>query len=416
MNNSELCLAIEQIYSSIDEELNRCANDSNKISLDLNISDSLNAYLYEIGKYPTLDADAEQKLSKMFCYPNEVKLLLNKELDSIMYHTLNKELLFSLLINSSMYDTIINEILKLYSRIDSNESSICDDLIKYKRISNSLGRSLNKEELLKYFGINSSLISPTEEDRVSNDVIDFIRFKYAYNKFFLCNLKLVIRGAKNYRGQLDMLELISEGNLGLIKAMNRFNPFLGYKFSTYASYCINSYIERAVIKHKSTIRIPDNYFHEIQKYKKAVSKLQQETNKELTIDEISNKLKIPVEKINEYQSNMYRIVSLDEEITPDGKFFLMDVIADEDKLEDKVFLKTLKDEIGVVFDTLSEKEVEIIKMNFGIGKYKDPMSLKEIGQQLSVSPERARILVARCLFKLHRISNTEKVKSLKCYM
>ena len=113
---------------------------------------------------------------------------------------------------------------------------------------------------------------------------------------------------------------------------------------------------------------------------------------------------------------MYRIVSLDEEITPDGKCFLMDVIADEDKLEDKVFLKTLKDEIDVVFDTLSEKEVEIIKMNFGIGKYKDPMSLKEIGQQLSVSTERARILVARCLFKLHRISNTEKVKSLKCYM
>ena len=413
--NNEFNLAIENIYTSIDNELKRCSTSSNDDYSDINVSDSFKMYLKEMYKYPTLDTSAEQKLVNIFCYPDRVKLLSTKEVDGILYHTLNKELLFTSLINSTMCNSIIDEIINLYSKMDSNDSNFTDDLIKYKKIANFLGRSLNKDELAKYFNINCSVINPIEESQLLNDVINFIRFKYSYNRFFLCNLKLVVFVAKKYRCNVDMLELISEGNLGILKAMNKFDPSLGYKFSTYATHSIKNYVERAIIKYGSTIRLPDSYSYEIRNYKKAVRELEQDEKRELTIDEISEKLNIPVEKINEYYSNMYEIDSLDKKITPDSKYSLMDVIADEDNFEDEVFLRILKDEIGVVFENLTERETEIIKMRFGLDKY-DEMKLREIGNELSVSIERARALLARGLFKLHKVSRTDKVKELKYYM
>ena len=416
-DNSSLSKEFKEKLAEIEKEMDSYNLDLDKMNKDLSVSDSVKMYLQEIGMYPLLTPEEEKEYGKIIQFPENVKLLLVNDINNITTFTLNKELLFVSLVNSSTYNTIIDSILNLYSKINIHEGSTVEDLLKYKRISAALGRPLDSEELKKHFNIDNSH-QPIKEVELLNDVKDFIEFKYAFDKFFKSNLRLVVSVAKKHYSNLDFLELISEGNIGLLRAMRKYNPSLGYKFSTYAVYWISQSMDRAITKYNSTVRLPDNYYHEIRKFKKEVEALEKQEERELNASEISEKLNIPIEKVYEYQNHMFEMISLNKPIGEDSDMSVIDMIAKDDDIDEVVFSNSLKDDISVLFQQLNERECKVIKMRFGIGREDGgTMTLPEISKELSVSVARVRQIEARAIMKMRRLGRSSSSgKSLKYYL
>lgn len=416
MDNIIIDQDFKEKMDKIEKEMDSYNIDIDTISSERNISDSFKMYLQEICMYPLLTIEEEQEYGKIIQSPDKVKLLLVSDVDNITTYTLNREQLFSSLVNTSIYTYAIDSILNLYSKINCHENGTENDLMKYKKLSTSFKRALNENELKEYFNydVNNRINNETE---VLCDVKNFIEFKFAFDKFFKSNLRLVVSVAKKYYSNVDPLELISEGNMGLLKAMQKFNPSLGYKFSTYAVYWISQSIERAIMKYNLSVRLPESFYRKVRKFKKDVEELEKKEERELSDIEISEKLNIPIEKINEYKRSMFEMISLYKPVSDDSDISIIDTIAINDDLDDIVFAKTLKEDIEVLLNCLTEREKKVIKMRFGMeSENRVRISFLEIAKELSVSVERVRQIEMKALVKMKRIGKTNAVKSLKYYM
>ena len=292
------------------------------------------------------------------------------------------------------------------AEIDLKDDIIIDDVPDE---SKDMSVNDNVRMYLKEIG-KISLLTLEEEQELSKRVAD--GDENAKNLLAESNLRLVVSIAKRYVGRgLLFLDLIQEGNIGLMKAVEKFDYDKGYKFSTYATWWIRQAITRALADQARTIRVPVHMVETINKMARIERQMTLELNREPTDQELSKKMGLSVDKIAEIRKISQDPVSLETPIGEEDDSHLGDFLADERTMspEDFATYEILKDELREVLDTLTVREKEVLELRFGLFDGSSH-TLEEVGKQFKVTRERIRQIEAKALRKLRHPSRAKKLK------
>ena len=294
---------------------------------------------------------------------------------------------------------------------DGGEINLKDDIIVDDVPDESKDMSVNDNVrmYLKEIG-KISLLTLEEEQELSRRVA--AGDEHAKNILAESNLRLVVSIAKRYVGRgLLFLDLIQEGNIGLMKAVEKFDYDKGYKFSTYATWWIRQAITRALADQARTIRVPVHMVETINKMARIERQMTLELNREPTDQELSKKMGLSVDKIAEIRKISQDPVSLETPIGEEDDSHLGDFLADERTMSPEEFAtyEILKDELREVLDTLTVREKEVLELRFGLFDGSSH-TLEEVGKQFKVTRERIRQIEAKALRKLRHPSRAKKLK------
>ncbi len=258
------------------------------------------------------------------------------------------------------------------------------------------------------------LLTPEEEVELAEKMNDPnpIVASNAKKRLSEANLRLVVSIAKRYGGRgMQFLDLIQEGNLGLIKAVEKFDHTKGFKFSTYATWWIRQAITRAIADQARTIRIPVHMVETITKVRKVSSQLLHENGHDPTAEEIAERLDCPVDKVRDIMRIAQDPVSLETPIGEEEDSHLGDFIPDDDAPApaEAASLNLLKEQLDKILSTLTEREAKVLKLRFGLEDGRS-RTLEEVGKEFDVTRERIRQIEAKALRKLRHPSRSKQVK------
>ena len=357
---------------------------------------------------------------KTFEARKEDLLKKGKEKGFITYEELAKGLK-GLDVDSDSLDDLYNSLIENSIEIVTDESEVgkgededidggdVEELLKNNTIAKEISINDPVRMYLKEIG-RISLLSLDEEMELSKRIAE--GDETAKNLLAESNLRLVVSIAKRYVGRgMLFLDLIQEGNIGLMKAVEKFDATKGYKFSTYATWWIRQAITRAIADQARTIRVPVHMVETINKLSRCQRQLTLELNREPTDDELAKKMGMPVDKVREVIKIAQDPVSLETPIGEEDDSHLGDFVKDERSMspEEYTVHEMLKDEISDILLTLTEREEQVLRLRFGLddGSCK---TLEEVGQMFGVTRERIRQIEAKALRKLRHPSRSRKLK------
>lgn len=310
----------------------------------------------------------------------------------------------------------VSDVVELLAKPEEMSPSMEDlqlveeeKLVDTEELSESMSVNDPVRMYLKEIG-KIPLLTVEEEQVMAQKMAD--GDEEAHNKMVEANLRLVVSIAKRYVGRgLSSLDLIQEGNLGLIKAVGKFDYTKGYKFSTYATWWIRQSISRAIADHARTIRIPVHMVETINRVSRASHELVQELGRDPSSDEIAGKLGLPVEKVEEIMRVSQDPISLETPIGEEDDSHLGDFIQDEDASEpaDAASYAMLREQLADVLKTLTPREEKVLCLRYGLTDGK-MHTLEEVGEEFDVTRERIRQIEAKALRKLRHPSRSKILK------
>lgn len=310
-------------------------------------------------------------------------------------------------------DIDVAQMEDIYKTLEENGIRIVDDYEKDKELYDQILKEISMDDPVKMYLKDIGkvpLLSADDETNLAKMMAD--GDEDAKRELSVANLRLVVSIAKRYVGRgMQFLDLIQEGNLGLMKAVEKFDYQKGFKFSTYATWWIRQAITRAIADQARTIRIPVHLFETINNIGKAQRALLQQYGREPTPEEIAKEVGLPETRVVEIQKISQDTVSLETPIGEEEDSHLGDFIEDEQALAptDVVAANLLKEQLIRVLDTLTPREEKVLRLRYGIDDGKSK-TLEEVGKEFNVTRERIRQIEDKALRKLRNPARSKKLK------
>ena len=337
------------------------------------------------------------------------KLNLDTEATDKFYETLDAAGIETIIEEDDFLPPIDDDILPELEEIESFEEVTEEEMMDTDAMADSFSTDDPVRMYLKEIG-KVALLTPEEEIDLATRMAE--GDEDAKRRMAEANLRLVVSIAKRYVGRgMLFLDLIQEGNLGLIKAVDKFDYTKGYKFSTYATWWIRQAITRAIADQARTIRIPVHMVETINKVIRVSRQLLQELGHDPSAEEIAEEMGMPVDKVRDILKIAQEPVSLETPIGEEEDSHLADFIPDEDASEpaEAASFTLLKEQLMEVLSTLTEREEKVLRLRFGLvdGRTR---TLEEVGKEFNVTRERIRQIEAKALRKLRHPSRSKKLR------